>query len=188
MSRRTGALMPVFAGISKGDTRPTARTSCLSAGSSYGAFCLTTEKKAAVFKAYMEAEQISGVDLHEAGDAAHAHVFRSNLPVQGQSLPFMILVDDSVYTVIQLEVAAQIVTEEKKERVAVYLNALNDEYRMLKYSSDAAGNVLLTCSIPSGVEQFEPALIAALLNQIQEHLNEVYPDLMAKLWSKEAAA
>ena len=146
------------------------------------------EKKAAVFKAYMEAEQISGVDLHEAGDAAHAHVFRSNLPVQGQSLPFMILVDDSVYTVIQLEVAAQIVTEEKKERVAVYLNALNDEYRMLKYSSDAAGNVLLTCSIPSGVEQFEPALIAALLNQIQEHLNDVYPDLMAKLWSKEAAA
>ena len=144
------------------------------------------EKKADAFQAYLEAEQISGVKMHKVEDEAHAHVFRSNLPVQRQSLPFMILVDDSVYTVIQLEVAAQIVTAEKKEKAAVYLNALNDEYRMLKYSSDTAGNVLLTCSIPSGVDQFDPALIAALLNQIQEHLNEVYPDLMAKLWSKES--
>jgi len=145
-------------------------------------------QKAAAFQAYLEAEQISGVDMHTAGDESHAHVFRSNLPVQRQSLPFMVLIDDSVYTVIQLEIAAQIVTADKKEKAAVYLNELNDEYRMLKYSSDGAGNVLLTCSIPSGVEQFDPALIAALLNQIQEHLNEVYPDLMAKLWSKENVA
>jgi hypothetical protein len=146
------------------------------------------EKKAAAFQAYLEAEEISGVDMHEAGDEAHAHVFRSNLAVQRQMLPFMILIDDSVYTVIQIEVAAQVVTAEKKEKAAVYLNELNDEYRMLKYSSDAAGNVLLTCSIPSGAEQFDPALIAALLNQIQAHLDEVYPDLMAKLWSKENVA
>lgn len=141
--------------------------------------------KAAAFRTYIEKENIGGVQEHEAGDAVHSHVFRSNLPVQGQSLPFMILIDDSVYTLIQVEIAAQLVTAEKKPGVAVYLNDLNDQYRMLKYGSDEMGNVLLTCSIPSGIDQFDPSLIVALLNQIQGHLNALYPDVMAKLWSKE---
>ena len=61
--------------------------------------------KAAAFRTYIEKENIGGVQEHEVGDAVHSHVFRSNLPVQGQSLPFMILIDDSVYTLIQVEKA-----------------------------------------------------------------------------------
>ena len=99
----------------------------------------------------------------------------------------MILIDDSVYTLIQVEVAAQVVTEEKKAAVSIYLNDLNDQYRMLKYSSDESGNMILTCSIPSGTEQFDPALIVALLNQIQGHLNALYSDIMIKVWDKGTA-
>ena len=63
----------------------------------------------------------------------------------------MILFDDSVYTIIQVQVAAAIVTKEKKATVCEELNALNDQYRMLKYSVDEAGNVLLTCCILRGL-------------------------------------
>ena len=58
---------------------------------------------------------------------------------------------------------------------------------MLKYNSDAVGNILLTCSIPSGVEQFDPPLIIALVNEIQSHLKTIYPDLMKNLWSDDEA-
>lgn len=145
-------------------------------------------RKSAAFRTYLEKEKISGVQFQDVGDAVHSYVVRSHLPVQGQSLPFMILIDDSVYTLIQVEIAAQVVTEEKKAAVSIYLNGLNDQYRMLKYSSDEAGNVILTCSIPSGTDQFDPALIVALLNQIQGHLNALYSDIMVKVWDKGTAS
>lgn len=147
---------------------------------------LVAEEKAKVFRDYLEKEQITGVEMHEAGEGGQTKVFRSNFPVRGQSLPFMILIDDSVYTLIQVEIAAQVVTEEKKARFLAYLNDLNDQYRMLKYNSDAGGNVLLTCSVPSGVRGFDPALLVALLNQIQGHLNAVYPAIMRELWAGDS--
>ena len=66
-------------------------------------------EKASAFRSYLEKEKITGVQFHDVGDAVHSHVVRSHLPVQGQSLPFMVLIDDSVYTLIQVEVAAQVV-------------------------------------------------------------------------------
>ena len=42
----------------------------------------------------------------------------------------MILVDDSVYTLIQIEVAARIAAAKEKPGLAAYLDNLNNEYRM----------------------------------------------------------
>ena len=141
-------------------------------------------EKVALFKKHLEDAKISGVGIQDFKDDVHSQAFRSNLPVAGQNLPFMILFDDSVYTIIQVLVAAAIVTKEKKATVCEELNALNDQYRMLKYSVDEAGNVLLTCCIPAGLDHFDAPLVVAILNQIQGHLNAVYPTIMEKLWKK----
>mgnify|MGYP000985529925 FL=1 len=141
-------------------------------------------EKVALFKKHLEDAKISGFGIQDFKDDVHSQAFRSNLPVAGQNLPFMILFDDSVYTIIQVQVAAAIVTKEKKATVCEELNALNDQYRMLKYSVDEAGNVLLTCCIPAGLDHFDAPLVVAILNQIQGHLNAVYPTIMEKLWKK----
>lgn len=141
-------------------------------------------EKVALFKKHLEDAKISGFGIQDFKDDVHSQAFRSNLPVAGQNLPFMILFDDSVYTIIQVQVAAAIVTKEKKATVCEELNALNDQYRMLKYSVDEAGNVLLTCCIPAGLDHFDAPIVVAILNQIQGHLNAVYPTIMEKLWKK----
>lgn len=56
---------------------------------------------------------------------------------------------------------------------------------MLKYSVDEAGNVLLTCCIPAGLDHFDAPLVVAILNQIQGHLSAVYPTIMEKLWKNK---
>lgn len=142
------------------------------------------EEKIAAFQKYIEDNNIHGFALQDFRNAVHAQAFRSNLAVEGQNLPFMILLDDSVYTILQVQIAASIARGEKREKICAYLNDLNEQYRMLKYTADAAGNVLLTCCIPAGVPHFEPALVIAILNQIQGHLNAVYPEIMKKLWEK----
>lgn len=140
--------------------------------------------KVKAFQDYISNNNIGGFVLQDFQNEVHAHAFRSNLAIEGQNLPFMILLDDSVYTILQVMVASSIATGDKKNKICVYLNDLNQQYRMLKYHVDGAGNVLLTCSIPAGVPHFEPALVIAILNQVQGHLNAVYPDIMKKLWEK----
>lgn len=141
-------------------------------------------EKVAAFQKYLEDNHIGGFGLQDFQNDVHAQAFRSNLPVEGQNLPFMILLDDSVYTMLQVQVASSIAVGDKRARICEYLNDLNEQYRMLKYSADAAGNVLLTCCIPAGVPHFEPALVIAILNQIQGHLNALYPEIMKNLWGK----
>lgn len=144
---------------------------------------VATEKVAA-FQKYLEDNKIGGFGLQNFDRPDHAQAFRSNLQVEGTNLPFMILLDDSVYTMLQVQVAAGIAQGDKKEKICTFLNDLNEQYRMLKFSVDAAGNVLLTCCIPAGVPHFEPALVIAILNQIQGLLTATYPEIMKHLWEK----
>ncbi len=140
------------------------------------------EDKAKAFQEYLDKAEIGGIQMFEAGENGEAKVFRSNLPVRGHKLPFMILVDGTVYTLVQIALAENIVTEANKAAIMEYLNDLNTEYRMLKYNCDGAGNLLMTLVITSGVETFDPGMIINLLNEIQTHLDTVYPDIMKKLW------
>lgn len=137
------------------------------------------EDKAKAFQEYLDKAEISGIQMEENGEA---RVFRSNLSVRGHNLPFMVLVDGTVYTLLQVALAERIVKEENRSAIMEYLNDLNMEYRMLKYNCDAVGNLLMTLVIPSGVETFDPAMIINLLNEIQKHLEDVYPDIMKKIW------
>lgn len=141
-------------------------------------------EKVAAFQKYLEDNKIGGFGLQDFQNDVHAQAFRSNLQVEGTNLPFMILLDDSVYTMLQVQIAAGIAQGDKKDKICTYLNDLNEQYRMLKYSVDAAGNVLLTCCIPAGVPHFEPALVIAILNQVQGLLTAIYPEIMKHLWEK----
>ena len=141
-------------------------------------------EKVKLLQEHLKASKISGFGIQDFENEVHAQAFRSNLPVAGQNLPFMILLDDSVYTIIQVQVAAAIAIGDKKTKICEDLNELNDQYRMLKYNVDEMGNVLLTCCIPAGLEHFDPALVIAILNQIQGHLSAVYPTIMEKIWKK----
>ncbi len=140
------------------------------------------DKKLEEFRKFVDDNKITGFAVEDW--PAGGHVFRSHLPIAGQSLPFGILFDDSVYAIIQVQLGAAMATGDKAEKIYGVLNALNEQYRMLKFSADANGSVLLSCIVAAGLSHFEPALVIAILNSIQEELNENYPAIMAKLWEK----
>ena len=94
----------------------------------------------------------------------------------------ILLVNNSVYTYLQAHLVT--LTEEKKAATLSYLNELNNEFNMLKYSINPQGNVILTFSIPAGDDKFDPALVFALVDQLKAHLDTHYSALMEKIWSK----
>lgn len=139
------------------------------------------QKKDKAFQEYLDSHKISGFGKQYAGENGEVVIYRSNLQIKGNTVPFMILLDNSVYTLLQFQAAVGAVKPEKKEKLSAYFNDLNNQYRMLKFTCDAAGNVLLSVSIPAGAPHFEPALVIALLNEVEKLLDQEYDHLMDEI-------
>lgn len=139
------------------------------------------QRKDKALQDYLDSNKVSGFGKQYAGENGEVIIYRSNLQIQEDAIPFMILLDNSVYTLLQFQVASGLVKEDKKEKLAAYFNDLNNQYRMLKFTCDAAGNVLLSVSVPAGTQHFEPALVVAILNEVERLLHEEYDGLMVKL-------
>lgn len=113
----------------------------------------------------------------------HPVVFRSAIGIQGQNLPTMLVIDDSIYVMLQVRVGAGLVKEANKAALA-HLNALNENYKVFKYYADEAGTSSLESCIPSTDDQFVPQMIHAVIDVIVDHLNTEYPKLMKAVWAE----
>ena len=134
-------------------------------------------------KEFVEEKEIKGFEIIEPKDDTKPTVFKGFLGIKGQRLPLAIIVDNTIYTILQVEVARGLVSEENKEKMLELVNKYNVKYRMLTYTL-INGVVLLSCSIPATNDHFEPALFMVMIEQIEKHLNEVYSEIMATAWSK----
>ena len=119
--------------------------------------------------------QFLEVDEHNKG-------LRTNFLVEGQTLPVFVVVNETVYSYIQVHLVT--ITPDKLAKCLPLLNELNDSFTILKYGVNKGGNIILTCSIPAGDDKFDPAIIFALLDQINGHLQEHYKLLMKKIWEE----
>lgn len=96
----------------------------------------------------------------------------------------MLVIDDSIYVMLQVRVGAGLVKEANKAAVLAHLNALNENYKVFKYYADEAGNIIIESCIPSTDEQFVPQMIHAVIDVIVDHLNTEYPKLMKAVWAE----
>ena len=70
-------------------------------------------KKAEVYQKFLEENKINWSDVFEVPKAdevpeesfMHPVVFRSAIGIQGQNLPTMLVIDDSIYVMLQVRVA-----------------------------------------------------------------------------------
>lgn len=137
-------------------------------------------KKLTALKDFADAHEITGLQYLQINEANL--LINTRLLIEGQTLPLFIVVNNSVYTYLQAHLVT--LTEEKKAATLSYLNDLNNEFNMLKYSINPQGNVILTFSVPAGDDKFDPALVFALVDQVKAHLEAHFAALMEKIWSK----
>ena len=82
-------------------------------------------KKAEVYQKFLEENKINWSDVFEVPKAdevpeeyfMHPVVFRSAIGIQGQNLPTMLVIDDSIYVMLQVRVGAGLVKEANKAAV-----------------------------------------------------------------------
>lgn len=146
-------------------------------------------KKAEAYKEFLEAADIKWGEVVEIQEEVpeeqkmHPVVYRSAIGVNGQNLPTMLVIDDSIYVMLQVRVGAGLVKEANKEAVLEHINKLNESFKVFKYYADEAGNIILESCIPSTDDQFVSQMIHAVIDVIANHLNDEYPKLMKTVWA-----
>ena len=139
--------------------------------------------KATKFTNFINERNINVFQMQEIDGDMHPVVYRSAMEVGGQNLPTMLVIDDSIYVMLQVRVGAGLVKESNKAAVMEHMNSLNENYKVFKYYANENGDIVIESCIPTTDEEFIPELVHAVIDVVLKHLNEEYPKLMKTVWS-----
>lgn len=139
--------------------------------------------KADKFNKFLEEKNITCFQTQEVEGDMHPVVYRSFMEVNGQNLPTMLVIDDSIYVMLQVRVGAGLVKDANKAAVLEHLNALNENFKVFKYYVADNGDVVIESCIPTTDDEFVPEMVHAVIDVVLKHLNEEYPKLMKVVWA-----
>lgn len=139
--------------------------------------------RAEVFKKFLEEKNINSFQVNEfENNEFNTVVFRSNLDIKGQKLPVLVILDDSIYGMIRVFVAAKALNKDNETELRIGINELNKTYKSFKYYFDNEDNLILDCGILLNEIEKEGNLIYTMFDVIIKHLNNEYKNLMQLIW------
>ena len=139
--------------------------------------------KSKKFQSYLDSNDLKFFQQNVTHDEADTVVFQSNIQVEGQTLPVGIITDDTIYTIIRVQIGTGLVKEENKAKLNEYLNSLNRSYKVFKYVVAEDGSVFLDACLPSTGGGFDPEVVRVILDVIVDHLTQEYKNIMKSAWN-----
>ena len=139
--------------------------------------------KAQKFSNFINERNINVFQIQDLEGDMHPVVYRSAMEVGGQNLPTMLVIDNSIYVMLQVRVGAGLVKDSNRAAVMAHMNSLNENYKVFKYYANENGDIVIESCIPTTDEEFMPELVHAVIDVVLKHLNEEYPKLMKTVWS-----
>lgn len=141
-------------------------------------------KRAQTFQEYLQTNAIDCFSTEDIGDELNTVAFRSHMEVTGQNLPLVVILDDSIYGLLRLQIAPKALKETNKQALLEYINELNRRYKVFKYYISADDDLCLDCCVLHGAEQENGSMIYTVIDVVLKHLAEEYPVIMRKVWSE----
>ncbi len=139
-------------------------------------------EKAKKFSQYLNDKQVSAFTTEELDDELHSVVFRSRMDIRGNSLPTIIIWDDSIYGMIRVLVAPRALKESNKEGLLDLINGYNKKYKSFKYYVDDEGSLILDACMLAKTNEADGDMVYILLDVLVQHLHEVYAEIMKAAW------
>lgn len=143
---------------------------------------INVENKIAKMEKFLQDNKIECFTIEKLDDEKHTTIFRSRMEVKGQILPMAVLMDDSVYVLVQVQIAPQIMNKEKLATLSTEINNMNNNVRLFKFTVSDNGDFMLNACITTENSSFNPALLSALLDETLHFLENQYTYIMKLLW------
>ncbi len=139
--------------------------------------------KAKKFSDFLKENNLQMFQEQEVQGEMNPVVYRTFMEVAGQNLPTMLVIDDSIYVMLQVRVAASVVKESNKAAVMELINKMNGQFKVFKYYVDEEGSIIVESCIPTTDNEFMPGLVHAVIDVVVRHLNETNSETMKAVWA-----
>ncbi|MBQ9376568.1 MAG: hypothetical protein IJU05_02040 [Schwartzia sp.] len=139
--------------------------------------------KAESFKAYLEEKKIDAFAVEEIeGDDQNTVAFRAHITVEGQQLPTVVIVDDSVFSIIRVQISPRARSEENEKALRDLVEQENAKYKPFKLYCAADGSLILDACVISEGDKLNGDIVYLLFSVIINYLNEYYRSIMKVIW------
>lgn len=140
-------------------------------------------KKAEKFDKMLTESQMTNVfQKEELNDELHTVLFRSFMEIEGLQLPIVVILDDSIYTIVRTLVIGKGVNEKNKNDVLNVINKLNSTYKAFKYIVSENGEIIFDACVPCTDDAFDPNLIRVMIDVAIKNLTENYRSVVKTVW------
>lgn len=143
--------------------------------------------KAEKFKAYIAKNNLTNFKVEELvtteTNESTKVTFHTYVKIFGQKLPAVIIIDESIYTIIRVQVIPDIEYMKNKDEFIRCVNEMNISYKAVKYYLGADNALYLDMYIPNNREDIDGDLVMDLITAITTHLEKEYPNWMKLLWN-----
>ncbi len=134
--------------------------------------------KAKKFEEYCREHDMTCFVREDLFDENGSVLFRSAIQADDYAVSFAVIVDESIFTIIRVQMAENFIRPENREAVMDYINLMNRSYKIFKYVVVEDGTVFLDSCIPSTDEFFDMKLVHVILDTIVSHVMEEYKNLL----------
>ena len=140
-------------------------------------------KKAEDFKRYLENSKLTAFQMEEiSNDANGTVVFRTHVTIKGQQLPSALILDNSIFAMIRVQISPQALTTENEVALAKILNAENAKYKPFKLFLNENGDLMLDVCMINKADEIDPQAIFAMYNIVINYLETSYRNIMKAIW------
>lgn len=141
-------------------------------------------KKAELFKAYLDENNITCFEMQETEDALGTVVFRSTISVEGQQLPTLVILDNSFISTVRVFAAPNAAKEANRNGLVDLCNKLNAQQKIMKHYLAEDGSLVIDYTQTSKVEELDSQLLLfVVLEVIVKHLEAQYREIMKQVWA-----
>lgn len=139
-------------------------------------------KKAEAFEAYLKEKDIKAFVVDELeGDAQKTVVFRSHITTEGQQLPTIVILDDSIFAMVRVQIVPKALSEENQLELLKLVNEESAGYKPFKLYLNKEGDLLLdVCLLIE--DELKGDSIYAMFALIIDYLNTNYRNFMKRIW------
>lgn len=145
------------------------------------------KQKVEALKVYIAQNNFNNFKVEESKDSKTGEVLKTNfhtfVKVYGQNIPAIIVIDDSIYTTIRIQVIPDIEYNQNKEAFMDCVNEMNISYKAVKYYLGTDNGLYLDMYIPGRNDDLDCELVMDLLEAVKSHLETEYPNWMKLLWT-----
>ena len=139
-------------------------------------------KNAEAFKAYLEEKDIKVFEVEELeGDNQETAVFRSHVTTEGQQLPTVVILDNSIFALIRVQISPKALTESNQLELLKMVNEESAAYKPFKLYLNGNGDLMLdVCLVVD--EELKGDMVYTMFSVIINYLNANYRKIMKCIW------